>query len=145
MLPDFYGRNFLDDMFFGLDRSFKNVAKRIPTVSPSMKTDIRETETTYELDVAVPGYKKEDVKLTLKDGYLTISATTSNNVDETDDNGKYIRRERSFGSCSRSFYVGEDVTKDDIKAKLTDGILNVIIPKKEEPEKVEEDHTIPIE
>ena len=145
MLPELYGRGFWDDMFFGLDRSLRNVTKKLPSVGTSMKTDIRETETSFELDVAMPGYKKEDVKLSLKDGYLTISATTSNNVEKTDENGKYIRRERSFGSCSRSFYVGEDITREDVKAKLNDGVLNVSIPKKEVPEKEEEDTTIPIE
>lgn len=145
LLPDIYGRTFFDDMFYGLDRSLRNVAKKLPTVPTTMKTDIKETETSYELDVTVPGYKKEDVKIALKDGYLTISASTSNNVDETDNDGKYIRRERSFGSCSRSFYVGDEMTRDDIKAKLNDGILHISVPKKEESKKEEEDVTIPIE
>lgn len=145
MLPDIYTRGFFDDMFFGLDRSFRNVAKHLPSVSTSMKTNVKETETSYELEVSVPGYKKEDVKLTLDNGYMTISATTSSNVDDTDDNGKYIRRERSYGSCSRSFYVGEDVTKEDIKASLNDGILHITVPKKEPQKKETEDYAIPIE
>lgn len=80
----------------------------------------------------LPGIKKENVKAELKDGYLTINAITNSENDEKDSSGKYIRRERFMGSCSRSFYVGEEVTEEDIKAKFEDGTLKLQIPKKEE-------------
>ena len=96
-----------------------------------MKTDIKETESAYELDIDLPGYKKEDVQAELKDGYLTISAKTNTTKEEKDENGKYLRKERYSGSCSRSFYVGEDITEEDIKAKFEDGTLKLSIPKKE--------------
>jgi HSP20 family molecular chaperone IbpA len=110
-----------------------------------MKTDIRENETGFELDIDLPGYKKEDVKAQLKDGYLTISAESKQVNDEKDEKGKFIRRERFYGTCSRSFYVGEEVTEQDIKAKFEDGILKVSVPKKEAKPEVEENKYIAIE
>jgi HSP20 family molecular chaperone IbpA len=110
-----------------------------------MKTDIKETDDGFELDIDLPGYKKEDVKAQLKDGYMTISAETSQNNDEKDDNGKYIRRERYYGTCSRSFYVGENITEEDIKAKFENGILRISVPKKEAQPAVEENKYISIE
>jgi HSP20 family molecular chaperone IbpA len=110
-----------------------------------MKTDIRENETGFELDIDLPGYKKEDVKAQLKDGYLTISAESKQDNDEKDEKGKFIRRERFYGTCSRSFYVGEEVTEQDIKAKFEDGILKVSVPKKEAKPEVEENKYIAIE
>ena len=93
----------------------------------------------------LPGYNKDDVKGELKDGYLIVSATTNINNDEKDEDGKYIRRERYSGSCQRSFYVGEDVTQEDIKAKFENGTLKLMIPKKESQPKVEEQKYILIE
>jgi HSP20 family molecular chaperone IbpA len=110
-----------------------------------MRTDVKETETGYELDLDLPGYKKEDVQAELKDGYLTITASTSSNKDEKDEDGKYIRRERYSGTCSRSFYVGEDISQQDIKAKFEDGTLKLSIPKKEEKPAEEEKKLISIE
>ena len=96
-----------------------------------MKTDIRETEKGFELDIDLPGFKKEDIQAQLKDGYLTISAQKAVNMDQKDEKGtRYIRRERYNGSCSRSFYVGEAVTEEDIEAKFENGILQLSIPKK---------------
>lgn len=95
-----------------------------------MSTDVREKDGSFELDIDLPGYKKEDVKAELKDGYLTVSAVRNENKDEKDENGKYLRRERFCGSCSRSFYVGENITEEDIKAKFEDGILKISVPKK---------------
>ncbi len=94
-----------------------------------MKTDVKETEDSYELDVDMPGFKKEDVKAELKDGYLTINASTKNESNEKDKKGKYVRRERYYGSCSRSFYVGKEVKQEDIKAKFEDGVLKISVPK----------------
>lgn len=110
-----------------------------------MKTDIKDTDQGYEITMNLPGVKKEDVKAELKDGYLTISATSNSNKDEKDNNGRYIRRERYSGSCSRSFYVGGDVKQEDIKAKFENGILKVTVPKKEEKPAVEENKYISIE
>ena len=96
-----------------------------PAVSTStvMRTDVRETENGYELDIDLPGYKKEDVQAELKDGYLTITASANTSNDQKDSNGKYIRRERYSGTCSRRFYVGEEIEQSDIKAKFENGIL----------------------
>ena len=110
-----------------------------------MRTDIKETDAGFELDIDLPGYKKEDVQAELKDGYLTISAKTNTTREEKDENGKYIRKERYSGSCSRSFYVGEQLEQEDIKARFEDGILKVMVPKKEAKPAVEENRYITIE
>ena len=110
-----------------------------------MKTDIKDTKEGYELDIELPGYNKEDVSAELKDGYMTISASTKSDEGEKDENGKYIRRERYYGSCSRSFYVGEAITQEDIKARFENGILKLFVPKKEEKPAVEEKKYITIE
>ena len=102
-----------------------------------MKTDVRETEDSYELDVDLPGFKKDEVNVELKNGYLTIQAAKGLDKDETDKKGKYIRQERYAGSCSRSFYVGTDLQPKDVSAKFTDGILELTFPKeapKKEPD-----------
>lgn len=96
-----------------------------------MKTDIKDTDNGYEVIMNLPGARKEDVKAELKDGYLTINVTSNTNNDEKDENGKYIRRERFTGSCSRSFYVGDSITQDDIKGEFKHGILKLTIPKKD--------------
>ena len=110
-----------------------------------MRTDVKDTDQGYEVTMNLPGVKKEDVKAELKDGYLTIIASSNNSKDEKDDNGKYIRRERYTGSCSRSFYVGDQVTEADIKAKFENGTLTMMIPKKEEKPAVEDKKYIAIE
>jgi len=136
LFPEVFGRNNFDafDDFFGspFDRQFDR-SHRMPPYPPVqiMKTDVKETDTGYELAVDLPGVTKENVKAELNDGYLTITASTEQNHDQQDENGKYIRRERFSGSYSRSFYVGKDITEADIKAKFTDGVLRLDIPKKE--------------
>ena len=115
-----------------------------PTVS-MMKTDIKEHDGGFELEIDLPGYKKEDVKAELKDGYLTVTASRNDSNEEKDENGKYIRRERFVGTCSRSFYVGEAVTEEDIKGKFENGILKIDVPKKEIEPKAEEKKYISIE
>ena len=102
-----------------------------------MKTDIRETDGSYELDVDLPGFKKDEIKVQLKDGYLTLSAAKGLDKDEQDKKGNYIRRERYAGTLSRSFYVGDAVSEEDIHAKYEDGILKLSVPKKT-PKAVEE-------
>ena len=110
-----------------------------------MQTDVSETDKGYKVTMNLPGYQKEDIKGEVQDGYLTVTATTSKNNDEKDKDGKYIRKERYSGSCSRSFYVGDAVTQDDVKAKFENGVLTLEVPKKEEAPKVEEKKYISIE
>jgi len=109
-----------------------------------MKTDVKENDKGYSVEIDLPGYKKDAVQATLEDGYLTISASKNSSNEEKDEDGKYIRRERFYGNCSRSFYVGEAVTDADITAKFEDGILNLTIPKKE-PEQIDTKSYIQIE
>ena len=108
-----------------------------------MCTDIKENENGYELSMEVPGYNKEDLKLELKEGYLTISAQHNTQNDKKDNDGRIIRQERYYGSCKRSFYVGEQIEKQDIKAKYDKGILNIFVPKKE-VKKIEDKQVIEI-
>ena len=132
MLLSIFGENMFDDFFsdpFGmmvpqtLDALYGKHAKNL------MKTDIRETDTSYELDIDLPGFKKDEVSIDLKDGYLTISAAKGLDKDAEDKKGKYIRQERYAGACSRSFYVGWDVEPDEISAKFESGILQISVPK----------------
>ena len=123
-----FGESLFDDFFNDFDRPVRQLPGR--PHHPLMSTDVRETEDAFELDIELPGYKKEDVKAELKDGYLTVSAVRTENKDEKDENGKYLRRERFSGSCSRAFYVGENITEEDIKAKFEDGVLKLTVPKK---------------
>ena len=145
LMPSIFGENLFDDLFDDFARPMNVIQYATPTPS-AMKTDVKETDAGYELDIDLPGYKKEDVKAELKDGYMTISAEKKSENDEKDDkSGKYLRRERYYGSCSRSFYVGEEVTEEDIKAKFEDGILKISVPKKEPQPAVEQTKTIAIE
>ena len=132
LLPSVFGENLFDEMmnmndFFG-DQSplYGRHAKNL------MKTDIREHESGYEVDIDLPGFKKDEINLQLDNGYLTVSAAKGLDKDEQAKDGTYIRRERYAGSCSRSFYVGEGVTEEDVHAKYEDGILKLAIPKKED-------------
>ena len=136
LMPSIFGKNLLDDFF-----DFPFDGRR----TEMMSTDIKDTDTGYEITMSLPGVKKEDVKAQLKDGYLTIQASANNKKDEKDDNGRYIRRERYSGSCSRSFYVGDQITEADIKAKFENGALVLTIPKKDVQEKVEDNKYISIE
>ena len=98
-----------------------------------MKTDVKETDKAYELDIDLPGFDKENVQIELNDGYLTINASTNEEKEDKDKNGTFLRKERFVGSCRRSFYVGDDVSEDDISAKFENGILSINVPKKELP------------
>lgn len=147
MLPSIFHENLFDDFFSdpfelvvpqGRNPLYGKHAKNL------MKTDVRETEGTYELDIDLPGFKKEEVKLQLKDGCLTISAEKSLDKDESDKRGKLIRQERYSGACSRSFYVGETVEPSQISAKFENGILQISIPK-EEQKKLPKQASIDIE
>ncbi len=144
-LPSIFGDNLVDD-FFDDFNFFRPARPAVRTERTKlMRTDIRETDTGYELDVELPGYKKEDLNLELTNGYLNISAEKNNSKEEKDKNGRVVRQERYTGSMKRSFYVGEEITEEDIKAKFEDGILKLQVPKKEIEEKVPEKKTIAIE
>ncbi len=110
-----------------------------------MNTDVKEAENQYQIEMELPGYNKEDIHADLKDGYLTISAEHIENKDKKDHKGNYIRRERRYGNCSRSFFVGKDITEEDIKANFKNGILTLIVPKKEPAKEVEQKKYIAIE
>ena len=144
LMPSIFSDNLFDD-FFGLERPTARYHRA--DTNDIMKTDVKEFETGYELDISLPGYKKEDIQAELKDGYLTISAETSKNSDQKDEaTGTYIRRERYFGSCSRSFYVGEEIKQEDVKAKFEDGVLKLSVPKVEAKKaEIEEKKLIAIE
>ena len=143
LMPSIFRTNVFDDFF---EDPFKDFA-RVPARPQNelMRTDVKELDNGFELSIALPGVKKEDITAEINDGYLTISATTSSNKDEKNADGKYIRRERFYGSAKRSFYVGEDITEEDIKAKYEDGILTLDIPKKEAKPVVEEKKYINIQ
>lgn len=128
---DFFD-DFFKDPFFDIQES--NV----------MKTDIKEKKNNYELVMDLPGYDKKDIKMHIEDGYLIINASTKNDVEDKDKNGKYVRKERYFGECSRSFYVGDNIKEEDIKAEFKNGTLNIEIPKKEEIEQKKEKKYIDI-
>ena len=140
LVPSIFGEDLFDTFF----DDFKRPARSNTNINV-MRTDIKETDAGFELDIDLPGDKKEDVQAELKDGYLTISAKTNTTREEKDENGKYIRKERYSGSCSRSFYVGEQLEQEDIKARFEDGILKVMVPKKEAKPAVEENRYITIE
>ena len=130
LMPSIFGENLFNDdwMNFG----FHEVEKALygKHASHEMKTDVRETDSGYEVDIDLPGFKKDEINIQLDNGYLSISAAKGLDKDEQDKEGKYIRKERYAGSMSRSFYVGNAITQDDIKAKYESGILRLSVPKK---------------
>ena len=115
------------------------------TESKVMKTDIKEKKDKYLIDIDLPGYEKEDIKMEISDGYLTVHASVNKEVDDEKDKGKYVRKERYVGECSRSFYVGDNVTEDEIKAKFKNGTLTIQVPKKDDKKELPEKKYIPIE
>lgn len=138
LLPSIFGRDMFDD-FGGFPFS------RMAHTCDLMKTDVKETDKNYEMTIDMPGVRKEDVKAELKDGYLTISAESNYSNDDKDSDGRYIRRERHYGSCSRSFYVGDAVTQDEIKASFDNGTLKLTVPKKEDKQLPDNKNYIKIE
>ena len=119
-------RNFFDEVFDEPIFSKKE--------AKMMKTDIKEKDGNYIFTIDVPGFEKENISIELDGGYLTVSATMNKNVDDEEKDGKYIYKERYSGECSRSFYVGDDVKEDDVKALFKNGILTVVVPEREEPQ-----------
>ncbi len=149
LMPSIFGENLFDDDWMNFpftDEAFWG--KKNPLYGKHaqnmMKTDIRETDGSYELDVDLPGFKKDEINVQLKDGYLTLTAAKGLDKDSQDKKGNYIRKERYAGTMSRSFYVGEAVNEEDVHAKYEDGILKISVPKKE-PEKIEKNGYISIE
>ena len=132
MMPSIFGENLFDEFF---NEPFAMVAPQGHNplygkhAKNMMKTDVRETENSYELDIELAGFKKEDISIELKNGCLNINASKGLDKDETDKNGKFIRQERYIGSCSRSFYVGTDVDPAAVTAKFENGILCISVPK----------------
>ncbi|HIX68922.1 MAG TPA: Hsp20/alpha crystallin family protein [Candidatus Anaerostipes excrementavium] len=143
MMPSIFGEDLFNDW---MDFSFPDIDRKLygKRADQIMKTDVKEKDTEYEVDIDLPGFKKEDVKAELKDGYLTIRAAKGVDREEKKEDGKYIRKERYSGNMSRSFYVGKNVTQEDIHAKFEDGILKLTVPKKE-AKKAEEKSYITIE
>ena len=131
LMPSIFGENLFNDDW--MDFGFPEVDKALygKHANNVMKTDVKETDTGYEVDIDLPGFKKDEINAQLDNGYLTISAAKGLDKDEKDKKGKYIRKERYAGAMSRSFYVGEAITQEDIKAKYEDGILRLSVPKKE--------------
>ncbi len=126
----------LEDMF-RIDPFFSEEGSKI------MKTDIKEKKDSYSIEIDLPGYEKEDIKVHLEDGYLNIHAKTSSENEDKDE-GKFVRKERYYGECSRSFYVGDDITENDISASFKNGTLKLEIPKKEEKKTLPEKKYIQI-
>ena len=152
LMPSIFGEDMFDEFMRGFaffyNSAENNVKKKLygHNAKNVMKTDIKELEGGYELEIDLPGFTKEEVTAELKDGYLTISAAKGLDKDEQEkETGKYIRRERYAGACQRSFYVGEDVTEQDIKAEFKHGMLKLFVPKKEAKPAVETKKYVTIE
>ena len=147
LMPRLFGDVF--DDWFGFDDFGRDMDRMMKPLygkhgKDVMKTDVKEKDGNYEVDIDLPGFKKEDVSVKLENGYLTITASKGLDKDEQKEDSGYIRRERWSGSCSRSFYVGEDVRPEDIKARMEDGILHLTMPK-EQPKALPKQNTILIE
>ncbi len=144
LMPSIFGENLFNDDW--MDFNFPDIDKALygKHAQNVMKTDVRETESGYELDVDLPGFKKDEISAQLDNGYLTISAAKGLDKDEEKKNGKYIRKERYAGAMSRSFYVGDGLSQSDIKAKYEDGILKISVPKMDK-KAIESSKTIAIE
>ncbi|MBO4377171.1 MAG: Hsp20/alpha crystallin family protein [Lachnospiraceae bacterium] len=144
LMPSIFGENLFDNFFDDLARPALGFHHQ-NEFNPLMKTDVKEHKDRFELSIDVPGVKKEDLSAELENGYLTITATRNDEKEEKNKEGEYIRRERYTGSTSRSFYVGEDVKQEDIKAKFDNGTLKLTIPKVEAKPEVKENKYIAIE
>ncbi len=143
LVPSLFTDNFVNDFFNG---AFDRTPSMFhATGSSLMSADVKEFKDHYELGLELPGYKKEDVTASLKDGYLTIEAKREANNDAQDDDGRYIRRERYVGTLTRSFYVGEEVKQEEIKAKFDNGVLDISVPKVDYKPEIETARNITIE
>ncbi len=137
MIPRKRDYDLWDEMF--KDPFFTGESNKI------MKTDIKEKKDKYVIEMDLPGYEKDNIKIEIEDGYLSIHATADSSKDEKEDDGEFVRKERYFGECSRSFYIGDDVTEEDIKASFKNGTLRIEVPKKEAKKEIPEKKYIAIE
>ncbi len=142
LMPSIFGEDLFDDWMRSPAVHENNRGYRSAEL---MKTDIKDVDGNYELSMDLPGFHKEDVKIQLKDGYLTVQASRTEKKDEKGDNGKYIHRERYSGQCSRTFYVGKELEHEDIHAKYDNGVLTVTFPKEVKRKEPEEKRFISIE
>ena len=155
LMPSIFGENLFDDWFdsfdnfpFYMDKDMNNAQKKLygKKAGRIMKTDIKETDQGYELIVDLPGFTKDEIKASVENGYLTIRAAKGFDKEEKEkESGRYIRQERYAGSCERSFYVGDAVKQEDVKAEFKHGILTLFVPKKEAEKAIEENKYIAIE
>lgn len=152
LMPSIFGENLFDDFFndfpFYNDRDMKKVERKLygHRAKNLMKTDIKEKSDSYILEMDLPGFKKDEIQVSLENGYLTVQAARGVDKDEQEKKtGRYIRQERYAGACERSFYVGDDLTQDDIKGEFHHGVLKLTIPKKEAKPAVEQSKYISIE
>ncbi|MEE8885910.1 MAG: Hsp20/alpha crystallin family protein [Eubacteriales bacterium] len=148
-LPSVFGEEFMNDFFDDFDRDFFDApaTRRHPAhgFNGLMRTDIEKKDGNYLMSVELPGYTKDNINLELENGYLTVSAKQENNKEEKNEKGEVIRSERYSGNMARSFYVGDDITEDDISAKFEDGVLKITVPDKEKQPEVPQKKTIAIE
>ncbi|MFR4438981.1 MAG: Hsp20/alpha crystallin family protein [Hungatella sp.] len=152
LMPSIFGEDLFDDFMrdfpFFDDRDEKRAERKLygRRGKNLMKTDVKETDQGYELEMDLPGFAKDEIRVSLENGYMTISAAKGLDQDEKEkDSGRYIRRERYAGACQRSFYIGEDITEEDIKGEFKHGILKLFVPKKEAKPTVEQKKFITIE
>ena len=145
LMPELFTRNVFDD--FGLEKEMRDLNRKIygRRASREMLTDVREHEDHYDLEIDLPGFKKEDLTIELNNGYLTVTANKGHDQEEKNKEGKIIRQERYSGTLSRSFYVGEEITNEEIKAKYEGGVLTVSLPKKDQTKQIENKSQILIE
>ena len=146
LAPSIFGEDLFDDWFNFPEFGNMNKAERKlygRHADRLMKTDVRETDEGYEIDMDLPGFEKEDINLNLNNGYLTVSASKGIDNEKTDKKGRMIRQERYSGAMQRSFYVGDAISEEDVKASFKHGVLSLIVPKKEKA--VPEKKTIMIE
>ena len=145
LMPSIFGESLFDDFMEGFD--FPDVDKVLygKNAKNLMKTDVKEKDSSYEVDIDLPGFKKDEIKVQLKDGYLTVSAAKGLDKDEQDKEGKYVRRERYAGGMSRSFYVGKNVKESDVHPKYENGILSFTLPRDDKKAVEEQNHYISIE
>ncbi|MCM1569116.1 MAG: Hsp20/alpha crystallin family protein [Roseburia sp.] len=155
LMPSIYGENLFGDFFDAFDafpffdnRELRKAEEKLygRKASHMMSTDVKEKDGAYELEMDLPGFQKDEIQISLENGYLTIQAAKGFDQSEEDtETGKYIRKERYAGACSRSFYIGEEVTQEDVKAEFKHGILKLTLPKKEQKPAVEQNKYIAIE
>ncbi len=133
LMSGLFGEDLFDEFWGFPTHELANIDKRLygKNARNLMRTDVHETDTDYEMDVDLPGFKKDQINVKLEDGYMTISASKDHDNEKKDRHGKIIRQERYSGSMQRSFYVGDAVKVEDVKAKFEDGVLRLCIPKKE--------------